>query len=68
MKNKVKKASVQAVVLEVEALGYAAHVINGIENTVIGAVGTKDKNSLRSLVSMDGVASVMPIQQRQLRP
>ena len=63
MKNKANEASIQAVVLEVESLGYDAHVIKGIENTVIGAVGTKAKDRLRSLVSMEGVASVMPIQQ-----
>jgi 3-deoxy-7-phosphoheptulonate synthase len=50
------------VVEKIEAFGYKAHLIEGVERTVIGAVGDeRGKERLRSLESFPGVESVMPI-------
>jgi 3-deoxy-7-phosphoheptulonate synthase len=51
----------QAVVRRMEALGYRAHVIRGVERTVIGAVGHEDKTPLAALEQMSGVEAAIPI-------
>ncbi|MFA6244939.1 MAG: 3-deoxy-7-phosphoheptulonate synthase, partial [Candidatus Hydrogenedentales bacterium] len=56
------RAEVEDVIKKVEELGYKAHVIEGVERTVIGAVGDeRGKARLQSLDSMPGVESVVPI-------
>jgi 3-deoxy-7-phosphoheptulonate synthase len=46
----------------IEELGYRAHVIYGVERTVIGAIGDeRGKSVLQSLESLPGVESVVPI-------
>jgi len=60
-----ERADVDRVIDRIEELGYQAHVIEGVERTVIGAVGDeRGKARLQSLESMPGVESVVPI----LRP
>jgi 3-deoxy-7-phosphoheptulonate synthase len=50
------------VIKRIEELGYQAHVIEGVERTVIGAIGDeRGKARLQSLESMPGVESVVPI-------
>jgi 3-deoxy-7-phosphoheptulonate synthase len=57
--------AVQRVVDKVEEFGYKAHLIEGVERTVIGAVGDeRTKGRLLSLESFPGVEKVVPI----LRP
>ncbi|MBI5094313.1 MAG: 3-deoxy-7-phosphoheptulonate synthase [Candidatus Hydrogenedentes bacterium] len=56
---------IRRVVAKIEELGYQAHLIEGVERTVIGAVGDEGtKERLQSLESMPGVEKVVPI----LRP
>ncbi|MBX7255694.1 MAG: 3-deoxy-7-phosphoheptulonate synthase [Candidatus Hydrogenedentes bacterium] len=56
------RAEVEDVIKKVEEFGYKAHVIEGVERTVIGAVGDeRTKARLQSLESMPGVESVVPI-------
>lgn len=57
-----KKEDVDRVIARVEQLGYKAHIIEGVERTVIGAVGDeRGKARLQSLESMPGVEQVVPI-------
>ena len=54
--------SIAKVVKKIEEFGYQTHLIEGVERTVIGAVGDeRGKERLRSLESFPGVESVMPI-------
>jgi len=54
--------AIALVVKKIEAFGYQTHLIEGVERTVIGAVGDeRGKERLRSLESFPGVESVMPI-------
>jgi 3-deoxy-7-phosphoheptulonate synthase len=54
--------SVAKVVKKIEEFGYQTHLIEGVERTVIGAVGDeRGKERLKSLESFPGVESVMPI-------
>ncbi|MBN1517445.1 3-deoxy-7-phosphoheptulonate synthase [Candidatus Sumerlaeota bacterium] len=51
----------QAVISEIEELGYQAHVIIGVERTVVACVGHEDKTPLQHIASMPGVEQVIPI-------
>ena len=53
-----------AVVKRIEEMGYSTHLSRGVERTIVGAVGHKDKTPLQSLEQMEGVEAVIPI----LRP
>lgn len=57
------KDDITRVVAKIEELGYQAHLIEGVERTVIGAVGDERTKAtlLEALESMHGVESVMPI-------
>ena len=57
------KDDIARVVAKIEELGYQAHLIEGVERTVIGAVGDERTKAtlLEALESMHGVESVMPI-------
>jgi 3-deoxy-7-phosphoheptulonate synthase len=51
----------EAVCHRVEALGYRAYPIVGVERTVVACVGHEDKSPLQPLESMAGVEAVIPI-------
>ena len=53
--------NLQTVIREIEELGYKAHIIRGVERTVVGAVGHEDKSPLQHIASMPGVEQVIPI-------
>ncbi len=56
------REQIDRVVQKVEEFGYQAHIIWGVERTVIGAVGDeRTKGRLLSLESMRGVEKVVPI-------
>ncbi len=62
MTREATDGDIQIIVEKVEELGLKAHVIRGIMNTVIGAIGeNKDKERVNSFVNYPGVESVMPI-------
>jgi 3-deoxy-7-phosphoheptulonate synthase len=64
MKQGCKKKSVEAVIKEVEKLGFRAHAIFGVERTVIGAVGDdRDKHVLGVLEANPCVEKLVPILQ-----
>jgi 3-deoxy-7-phosphoheptulonate synthase len=64
MKQGCKKRSIDAVMKEVEKLGFSAHAIFGVERTVIGAVGDdRDKHMLEVLEANPCVEKLVPILQ-----
>jgi 3-deoxy-7-phosphoheptulonate synthase len=57
-----KPEDVDYVVSKVEGMGYRAHVIRGVERTVIAAIGDeRDKHELLSLEALPHVEQVFPI-------
>lgn len=62
MEAHAAEPDVQAAIRRVEELGFRAHVIRGVERTVIACVGDeRGKPQLQQLESMGGVDSVMPV-------
>jgi 3-deoxy-7-phosphoheptulonate synthase len=62
MKQGASEDELRHVVDVIEKLGYNAHLIRGVERTVIGAVGDeRGKARLESLKAMVGVEDVVPI-------
>lgn len=65
LKPHVDAAAVEDVKQHVIDLGYSPRVIQGVEHTVIAAVGDElSHRSLETLIGMDAVANVVPIQKR----
>ncbi|MBI2421953.1 MAG: 3-deoxy-7-phosphoheptulonate synthase [Candidatus Hydrogenedentes bacterium] len=57
-----KKEDVEQVVQKVKEFGYRPHVIEGVERTIIAAVGDdREKHRLTALESMPHVEQVLPI-------
>ncbi|MGH7856463.1 MAG: 3-deoxy-7-phosphoheptulonate synthase, partial [Candidatus Binatia bacterium] len=68
-------SEVEQLVAEIERLGYKAHLIHGVERTVIGCIGDeRGKARLQALESAPGVEAVVPILKpfklasREMRP
>ena len=74
MKAHATEDEIQNVVRMVEGLDYRAHVIRGIERTVVACVGEEREHQLGHLESVGGVERVMPVVQpfklasREVRP
>ena len=57
-----KREDIDRVIEKIQEFGYQAHLIEGVERTVIGAVGDeRGKDRLQSLESLPGVESVVRI-------
>ncbi|MEA3364810.1 MAG: 3-deoxy-7-phosphoheptulonate synthase [Candidatus Hydrogenedentes bacterium] len=57
-----KREDIDRVIERIQEFGYQAHLIEGVERTVIGAVGDeRGKERLQSLESLPGVESVVRI-------
>lgn len=64
MKKKAGREQIDDVIQWIESVGYKAHVSEGVERTIIGAVGDeRDKVRLKAAEDMPGVDKVMPILQ-----
>jgi 3-deoxy-7-phosphoheptulonate synthase len=64
MKKKADPKELENVIKWIEATGYQAHVSEGVERTIIGAVGDeRGKVALKGAENMPGVDKVMPILQ-----
>ena len=63
MKAQAGEAEINNVIRMVEALDYRAHVIHGVERTVVACVGEErgEGHSLAHLESVAGVERVMPV-------
>jgi len=55
------EAELQAAVERIQLLGYRAHLIRGVERTVIGCIGHEDKTPLAVVEQMPGVEAAIPI-------
>jgi 3-deoxy-7-phosphoheptulonate synthase len=65
MQAGASRPKIEHVMERIKTLGYKPHPIYGVERTVIGAIGDeRGKSVLESLISLEGVESVIPI----LRP
>ena len=64
MKKGADQKKIDAVIAWIESVGYRAHVSEGVERTIIGAVGDeREKVRLKAAENMSGVDKVMPILQ-----
>ena len=61
MKRNASKNEINNISQRIESSGFQAHVIHGEERTVIGAIGTGDKEPIKLLENQDGVDRVYPI-------
>ncbi len=62
MKAGASKEQLEDVIARIEAFGYRAHVMHGVEREVIGCLGDeRGKAELQTLQSVKGVEKVMPI-------
>ena len=62
MEANTDQKHIDEVINKIKSLGYSPHIIEGVERTIIGAVGDeREKARLQSLDSMAGVESVVPI-------
>ncbi|RJP20537.1 MAG: 3-deoxy-7-phosphoheptulonate synthase [Candidatus Abyssobacteria bacterium SURF_5] len=62
MKHEASERDLEHVIEVIEKLGYKAHLIRGVERTVVGAVGDeRGKARLESLRTLSGVENVVPI-------
>jgi 3-deoxy-7-phosphoheptulonate synthase len=64
MKKHAEQGKIDAVIQWIESVGYRAHVSEGVERTIIGAIGDeREKVRLKAAENMPGVEKVMPILQ-----
>src|SRR6266508_2511314 len=75
MTEHATETEIRHVVERIEACGYRAHVIQGAERTVVGAVGSNERRTeLEALRAAPGVEEVLPITHpfklvsRQIKP
>lgn len=61
MSPKATPDEIEAVSKRITELGYEPHLIQGVERTVVAAVGQDDKSPLQAMETMPGVESAMPI-------
>lgn len=64
LKKDVTRKQFEEITAMIKGLGYHAHVIQGTERTVIGAVGSgRGKDKLQAMENLPGVENVVPILQ-----
>jgi 3-deoxy-7-phosphoheptulonate synthase len=62
MKNNAAEEQIRKVVEWIESVGYKAHLSQGVERTLIGAIGDgRGKEQLKAIVCLPGVENVVPI-------
>ena len=61
MKQGASDEQIKEVTALVEKLGYNVHLSKGVERTIIGVIGHKDKSPVQSFASLESVESVIPI-------
>ncbi|MDD2630202.1 MAG: 3-deoxy-7-phosphoheptulonate synthase [Limnochordia bacterium] len=63
MEPKADSTQLNRVIERLKELGFEAHLSQGVERTIIGAVGDKTKINLQFLEALPGVEKVVPILQ-----
>jgi 3-deoxy-7-phosphoheptulonate synthase len=61
MRQGAGRQEIDAVVKRLEEFGFAIHLSEGVERTIIGAIGEKKPIYLQSVEAMDGVERLVPI-------
>ena len=61
MKHGASEEQINEVISLIEKLDYRPHLSKGVERTIIGVIGHKDKSPLQAFASLDSVESVIPI-------
>ncbi len=61
MKGKATKHEVDAVRKRLEELGFGTHLSEGVERTIIGAVGNRDALLAANIEALSGVERIVPI-------
>lgn len=61
MKQNASDEQINEVISLVEKQGFKPHLSKGVERTIIGVIGRKDKSPLQSFASLNSVESVIPI-------
>ncbi|HEY9857628.1 MAG TPA: 3-deoxy-7-phosphoheptulonate synthase [Stenomitos sp.] len=61
MKSDASAEQIQHVIDKLSTLGFKTHLSQGVERTIIGAVGDKRAITTDSLMLIDGVSEVIPI-------
>ncbi len=61
MKRQATREMISTMVLRVEALGFKAHILEGVERTVIAAIGREREGIQAELESCEEVEKVLPI-------
>lgn len=61
MKKNATAANIDHISAELDQLDFKAHVIKGVERTVIGCIGNGDKNRIKALITSDGVDTIYPV-------
>lgn len=63
MTHNVTRVEIDGVVTKLEEHGFSIHLSQGVERTIIGAIGDKTRLSEMNLEALPGVESVVPILQ-----
>ncbi|MFC1770823.1 3-deoxy-7-phosphoheptulonate synthase [Candidatus Margulisiibacteriota bacterium] len=61
LKDNSPKKDIQFIVNKIKALGFTPHIIQGVEKTIIGAVGNKNREKLKALSNLPMVQHIMPV-------
>ena len=61
MNHKINDCDVEQVIKKLEGAGFQIHLSQGVERTIIGAIGDKTRLNDLSLEAMPGVEKVVPI-------
>lgn len=61
LENGTPKEEAERVVADLEKVGFSVHVMNGVERTVIAAIGDRKNIDIRHLEAFSGVEKVVPV-------
>ena len=61
MKQNAADQQVDDIISLIEKLGFRPHLSRGVERTIIGVIGNKDKSPIQAFASLDYVESVIPV-------
>lgn len=63
MEPQVDKAQIERVIDRLREFGFDIHLSEGVERTIIGAIGQKNEQTLQQIEAMVGVERIVPIVQ-----
>lgn len=63
MERHADKNMIDEVIQRLEQFGFDTHLSEGVERTIIGAIGQKNDEKLQQIEVMDGVERIVPISQ-----